>query len=207
MSAEVAGAFGFGGEIVSGVPIAGQKVTVVIEVDWEEVSRRRGLGAVEPITDRSVLRALGELPLDLAVPWSSVDPVLAATLDTLPKGAVYADTKMVTRLFRPAARITGAISIGRNAARSLEEVSWLAADAPRGIGLARSGLQGAVVDRARSLGIGVAVTSGSQAEVVIKPSRRFMVPSGPRRWRNAELAYSKWIASAELAPSGVPPTL
>lgn len=200
MIARVAAALGFEGIVLPDVAIAGERVALVIQLDEEEIARRDRAGFRQPLTDRTALRAIGELPLGLPVPWASIDPLVAALLDGLPPGVVESDSEVVVRRFRPAARLVGAVVIGRDPESSLRSVSWLAPDAPRGIGVAQSMCGQRLVDRARTLGIGVATAQDQDVRRLVKPSRRFLVPSGPRRWRNAELAYEAWLMLARSQP-------
>ncbi len=197
----IAATLGFEGTVLPDVPIAGERVTLVIQLDKEEIDRRDRDGFRQPLTDRTALRALGSLPFGLPVAWSSIDPVLAAMLDSLPPGVVEGDSQVVVRRFRPAVQLVGALVVGGDPEASLGGVSWLAPDAPRGIGVPRSSCDRGVVDRARGLGVGVVTTEGRDLECVVQASRRYLVPSGPRRWRNAEVVYEAWLMSTRSLPT------
>lgn len=196
----VAAMLGFEGTVLPDVSIAAETVTLVIQLDEEEIARRGREGFLRPLTDRMALHAIGELPLGLPVPWASLDPLAAVVLDGLPPGVVESDAEVVVRRFRPAVQLVGAVICGREPESSLRSVSWLAPDAPRGIGVAQSVCGKRLVDRARTLGIGVVTDDGSHLQRVVEPSRRFLVPSGPPRWRNAELAYEAWLTLTRSQP-------
>jgi hypothetical protein len=80
------------GEMVVGVSWAGTHFDAIVTVDHDEVRRRHevGLGAV---TDFRLLELLGSLPHRLRVPWSAIDPVVAAYLDCIPAGLIDSDSQ------------------------------------------------------------------------------------------------------------------
>jgi len=196
----VAAALGFEGIIVPDVSIAGERIAAVVRLDTQEIARRQQVGFRRPLTDRWALQAVGSLPIGLPVAWDSIDPVLAAMLDALPAGVVESDSKVVIRRFRPAVQLVGALVVGGDPEASLRSVSWMAPDAPRGIGVDRSLCDPRFVDRVESLGVGLVTTDGSDLQRLLRPSRRYLVPSGPRRWRNAEVIYEAWLTLPRTRP-------
>ena len=196
----IAAALGFEGTVVPDVLIAGERIAAVVQLDRQEVARRQQVGFQRPLTDRWALQAVGSLPIGFPVAWDSIDPVLAAMLDALPAGVVESDSEVVIRRFRPAVQLIGALVVGGDPEASLRSVSWMAPDAPRGIAVDRSLCDPTLVDRAESLGIGLVMTGGSDLRCVLQPSRKYLVPSGPRRWRNAEVVYEAWLKSPRARP-------
>jgi len=200
--AEAAEAFGFSGVLVPGLSIAGAEFTAVAQLDEYELARRERSGGVVSVTDRSQLRVLAELPLDEAVAWETLDPVLAAVIDALPEGTVEADSFEVIRRFRPALNIEGVIKVSHGRVLAdLAEIGWLAPDAARGLVTVHTAITEHLARQAESMGVGLAAIAGCGVEAVVAPSRRYVVPPNPRRWRVAELVFERWLNLRKGAPT------
>jgi hypothetical protein len=185
--------FGFAGEVVTGVRLAGVSVTAVAQLDPVEVQRREatGLGAV---LDYDLTEVLAQLPADWPVARSDLDPVTLRLLDGAPPGVVESNSTAVTRLWRPALTVTGVLTTSRDWRAGLRSVSLFAADAPRGLVLSQQlhKLEPMLV-RAQELGIGVlAPDSSQQWRLLLEPHREPSYAPGPSHWRFLEVTYLAW---------------
>jgi hypothetical protein len=185
--------FGFVGEVVAGVRLAGVRVTAVVRLDPVEVQRREatGLGAV---LDHDLTEALAQLPADWPVARHDLDPVTLRLLDAAPPGVIEGTSTAVTRLWRPALTVTGVLTTSRDWRAGLRSVSLFAADAPRGLVLTEPPhTLEPMLARAQELGIGVLAPGSSEHwRVLLEPQRELGYAPGPRHWRFLEVTYLAW---------------
>jgi hypothetical protein len=192
--AELAGLFGFQGEVVPGVRFAGTQVTAVIRPDHAEVRRRERTG-LSAVLDFDLTERLADLPVDLPTPRSSLDAVSLRLLDAATAGVVEHTDSAVIRRWRPAVTLTGIFSVaGRQWRAALHNVSLFAPDAPRGLALRRppgdvSGLR----SEARDIGVGVITADANGSwQLLLEPQREAGYDLGPRHWRLLEITYLAW---------------
>jgi hypothetical protein len=185
--------FGFAGEVVAGVRLAGVCVTAVVQPDLVEVQRRdaTGLGAV---LEHDLTEALAQLPTDWPVARSDLDPVTLRLLDGAPPGVVESNATAVTRLWRPALTVTGVLTTSRDWRAGLRSVSLFAGDAPRGLVLTQQPHRlEPILERAQGLGIGVlAPDSPEHWRLLLEPHRELSSAPGPSHWRFLETTYLAW---------------
>ena len=202
MIGEAAEAFGFRGVLVPVLHIAGAEFTAVARLDEYELARRERVGGVSPVTDRLQLKVLFELPLDEPVAWDDLDPVLAGAIDALPRGVVEADNSHVVRRFRPAVTIEGVIKVAHKRVRAgLEEISWLAPDAARGLVAEPDSITQHLAHQAQGLGGGLAAINERGLTIMVAPSRRYIVTADSHRWHVAELVLDAWLKLSGGAPT------
>lgn len=182
---------GFDGVVVDKVEFAGTVVSALVEIDEDEHRRRQaeGLGAVE---DRDLWEVLANLPYGVAIPWSDLDPVLAALLDVAPSGVIEALEDRLVRVIRPALRVRGVVAASRYWRSGLELVSRFSGHCPRGVILEIGRVPARAVQRASKLGIGLVVAHDDHIELLVPPSPTVALV-GPRTFRFQEVAYGAWL--------------
>lgn len=165
-------ALGFTGLLVPTVAWGGATVSIVAQMDEEEVDRRHrcNLGSLD---DYWAWQVLVDLPEREPVPWDAIDPLRRPFLEALPEGVVEASRHAVTRLIRPATRPLLALDFGP-ARQSIWRVSTFAAMSHRAIVVSGRASKSAVAE-AETLHIGIAVVRESTLRVVrntVPPHRR-----------------------------------
>lgn len=179
--------FGFEGEVVRGVKRHGHTADAVVRWNRDQLALRRHLEE-QAITDRDALAALSTLPFRMPVPWSGVDPVAAAVLDTLPAELVHRHRYTVERLYSPPLDVVGVFKKTNRWTEGFEATTYLGRGSARGVVLTSRRDLEHISDRARLVGIGVAVEDGNAPEVVVSPSTRY-VRLDDLTWLVAELIY------------------
>jgi hypothetical protein len=176
-----------------------------IAFDEAELARRAcaGIGAV---TSRGLLHALWSVPCEIPIPWSSLSPLDRFTLESEGKGWVDLKPRHVVRRYQPPGVVRtvsvsdGSLSraISRVGARPpiFERIAlWkrTSATIPR--------TRGATLDRARLLGIGVAVWDPSGVSELLAPQPAMIGVPSVYRWWQAELAYQSWLTIRRTQPT------
>jgi hypothetical protein len=174
------------------VELPGGQLLALSRIDRSEAHRRQACD-LGPVIDRPLLEALAGLPLGEPVRWDDLDPLAQVVLDGAPAGCVDASAATVTRLYTPV--LDPVMFIAALAGeRSVQEISLFAADTQRLL-VGEKPPAAKVAQEARQLGIGLALASRHDLEVVQPASRRFVKP-GPRRWFVQERL---WAMAPQLA--------
>lgn len=183
---------GFRGTVVPDVRDAGRRFAAVIQPDWEEVERRSSHGE-GPIFESDALRALFELPEDEWVPWSSLDPIVSATLDTIPGAPLIGREDRVKRVWRPAVHVSGVIIREKRWARGLQRAAEFWVDAQRAYILPGERIPARAIRESEEYGVGVvAAPPGRPPSLILPPSTRIHGRGSPRHWRFLEAAFHAW---------------
>jgi len=189
----VAEAVGFSGELIEGVRLEGETVAVAVVVDKQELARRNevGLGAVR---NRSLLTALGSLPLGYAIEWTSIDPAQWPILDAAPRGVLSTTELRVTRLWQPAIAVTGVLKVSASWEAG-SRVGLFNPDAPtvavlRGVPRRLD----SVLHEASRFGIGVALAAENDVLRLVQLPKPRPHRQTVRHWRFLEDVFHGWQA-------------
>lgn len=184
--------FGWHGVVVHGVPLLGQWVSVVAEIDDGEHRRRltAGCGAV---LDYAVLDELGNLPQQVPVPIGAEhERCGSGSLGTV--GAVEVHGGSVTRLARRPCRVVGELRRGGPWLDTIEQMSLLAPLTARAVILPeQTADHGAAALEAASLGVGLARcddAGGLRVEAFPKPTTARLSTG---HWLMTEAVYATWL--------------
>ena len=165
-------------------------VAVTVSLDEHEHARRAqaGLGA---ITDREILTALWELPLQIRVQRSAIPTWARPLLNRAPTAAVVAHDGSLIRESRPPLTVSGALAVGRNLERLMRRVGQLSAVSSMAVVVQRDVNP---VDpwmlSAALYGVGVARSQKGVLTSVFAP--KHIIPTlGAYRWWICELAYKQ----------------
>lgn len=179
--------FEFDGDLIAGIQRHGHVADVVVRWNQGQVAMRQDLG-IGPVTDRDALMALAGLPHRVPIPWTEIDPVVAAVLDTLPSGLVRGAGATVERLYNPPLDITGVFKRTNRWTEAFEATTYLGRGSPRGVVMTSRRDLERVSRSAQSVGIGIALDHGGDVETVVSPSRRY-IRLDDLTWLTAELVY------------------
>ena len=183
---------GFRGTVVPEVWDAGRTFAAVVQPDWEEVARRNSAGE-GPLLDRSALRALFELPEAEWVPWSALDPIVAATLDAIPGAPISSRGALVKRVWRPALHVSGVLIRENRWSNGLRRAAEFWVDARRAYIVPANDVPPRAVREAREHGVGMVLDRpGGSAALLLPPSRRIHGRGSPRHWRFREAVFQAW---------------
>jgi hypothetical protein len=178
----------FQGELVCGVTRLGHTADIVVQVDYNELDRRRRheLGAV---LSRDTLTVISLLPLGEEIPWVGIDPVIAGFLDLLPSGLVERTEVGVTRVYRPPLSVRGVLRVEDGSwSAALDAVSYFGRAARRGV--VTKSVSGEKLRHARRLGIGIVRERMGLVELVVPASSRY-VRVDELSWFIAESIFSQ----------------
>jgi hypothetical protein len=177
----------------------GLTADALVAIDVAEHERRRAVEC-EAVTNRRVLNALLDLPLDAPIPIGVIDPDHTAALAELaPPGTVEWRGREVIRQLRPAAFVVAVLVDGRGWRRPLR----------RAAGYAQGYAQAVVMhDRrprgfdtkaweANFCGVGVWIRNRAGVEELLPPATFRPRRIGTTWWRFHETAYRRWLAQSE----------
>lgn len=188
---------GWEGLIVEGVEGADQKVDVIVRPNQRELERRGDTAS--PILDRSVLRALMELPLGVEVPWNSLKTTDTLVLRLCGDALVQSTAAGVHRVFEPAFDLVGIVAADDALSANISRVTLFGAHAPRAaVGALRSCRR--YLATSQRAGVGLVAYDGSEAWVFSSPDRS-RVRATSARWRFAELTYKRWLETVSPSPA------
>jgi hypothetical protein len=182
----VAEALGWAGMIVSGLEYAGLMIDAVVCLNEGELRRR---GVSEPVLDRTLLRALMELPLGVEVPNDALGAEDRVALHLDGSEHVEWTPHGVRRLYQPPCDVIGITTTSEHLPRAINEIASLSGFALRAVHGRRRTCTTAS-EQAAQLGVGLVATDGEAAVVLTRPERRGIRPS-PSRWRFCELLYER----------------
>jgi hypothetical protein len=206
--AAAAAALGFQGHLAPEVHDAGTTCTAVAVPDEAELARRAavGLGALHPSRHYQLFQVLAVLPLGEPVPWADLDPDARAELDVAPPGVVHATSTHVQRLWRPAVRVTGVLTVTDRTRQGLAQVSLFAAQAPRGLAAVRRP-RPANLDLAARLGIGVVTLDDhGRWQRLLAPAARHGTTLDGIHWRFLEAVTAALLRQPPHGDPARPPS-
>lgn len=182
--------FGLDGCVVPNINWAGSRFQAIVDVNRAEVRRREQIG-LGPVIDFETLDAVATLPLGIPVPWSAIDPVLAAVLDCVHPGVARRTPADVTRVLAQPLRLIAILKVVDHwrASRTLRVFARhsptlvVARHRPRALADA--------VDYAQRSGVGLAVLQGDRPEDLVAPATH-AVPSLARD-RLIEVVFRAWV--------------
>ena len=168
--------------------------------------RRRDCAGMGAVTSRGLLHALWSVPHEIPVPWLALSPLDRFTLESEGKGWVELNPRHVIRRYQPPGVVRTVSVSDESLPRAIIRVGarppvferialWkrTSATTPR--------IRRATLDRARLLGIGVAVSDPSGVSELLAPQPAEMGVPSVYRWWQAELAYQSWLALRRTQPT------
>lgn len=182
-------AFGFKGHVVCGQPIGARPMTFFVDLDWDQVSRRRA-HHIGPLLDRPVVNALWEIPEGLDYPRSALPTWI---LDRLAGANLIGSGDLVRRDLRPPLRVKAAVASGPILRRLLADLGSFSAVCRTAAVLTGSQPDGddpALLD-ARLFGVGVGVRSPNGISV-LSEAGHVEGELGPYQWHLAEVLYAEF---------------
>lgn len=181
-------AFGFEGCVVLSRPTGVREVTFFVDLDWDQVSRRRAddIGA---LSDRRVINALWEIPEGLQYPRAALPQWI---LDRLGDRELGGAGDTVRRDLRPPLYIRAAATSGQHLRQLLMDLGPLSAVCPTAVVLTgpRPRPEEPALLDARLFGVGVGVRSAVGISV-LSGARRVESEAGPYQWHLAEMLYAQ----------------
>jgi hypothetical protein len=191
---DAARALGWAGTVVLDVPLLGQVVTVVADIDAAEHDRRRRL-QTGAMADYALLDRVANLPCETTVRVPDGDWLgRAAAL-----GAVETEPHdhRITRVARRPCQVIGVLRQTSRWLPCIQQMSLFAPLATRAVVLSdRVRDRGAAAMEASSLGVGLVRHGAAGMTVVVPPE-----PAVPRlstgHWLMTETVYSAWLAQNE----------
>jgi hypothetical protein len=182
--------FGWAGAVVRGVPLLGQVVDVVAQIDDDEHRRRIATGTGATL-DYGVLDELANLPLNVPM-RAEIGHRLARSRTS---GVIDFQGESITRRAQRPCRVVGVLRSGGRWLDVIEQISLLAPLAARAVLLpARTAAHGAAALEAASLGVGLArcTEAGDDVRVeVIPKATTSRLSTG--HWLMTETVYSTWL--------------
>lgn len=183
--------------------VDGSSYVVAMQLDRREHHRRQALN-LGAVTSTGLLHALWELPHGIAVSRSKLSALDRETLETDGNGWVEATTSSITRSYQPAGRVHSLAIADRSLSRAVQRVAahpptterlavW---QTPRLTSLRRIA---PILERARSLGIGVLCHTESAIDELVAPAESTIGRPAVFRWWQSELAYRNWFT--RIAPT------
>jgi hypothetical protein len=181
--------FGFGGERLINVRRFNWRADVFVRWNKGVIQQRENIG-LKAFSDRDGLEVLARLPFGVPVSWEDIDPLDAVVLSTLPRGFLRTEGTYVERLYQPPLTVTGVAKVCRNALRGFEAVSYFSRGARRGVILDSKSAAPRVINRAKRLGMGLALLLPDGAQLLAEPTNQH-IRLDEVTWLIAEMIYEQ----------------